>query len=75
MLNSSNEWGTGYRYTFVLINSGKTVSKIFTSRQAANNEMYDLIGKRNLHLKKVYDDKHDKTYICREGAEFHINRV
>lgn len=74
MLNLFNNYG-GHRYTLVLLGVGKTISKVFYSRTAANEAMYELIGKYNLSLRKVYNDKHDKTYLCTNGAEFHINRV
>lgn len=75
MLNIFNDWNSGHQYTLVLLGAGKTVSKTFNSRDAANTAMYKLMGKHGLSLEKVYDDNHDKTYICNKGAEFHINRV
>ena len=75
MVDIFNWTGNQYSYSLVLIGTGKTVSKTFSSRDAANQAMYRLMGKRRLTLKKVYNDNHDKTYICNEGAEFHINRV
>ena len=71
---SINDWNGGHYYTLVLSGAKKKVSKLFKSRDAANNCMYELIGKLGLSIEKVYDDKHDKTYICNNGAEFHINR-
>ena len=66
----------GHRYSFVLeSNSGILKSKDFSSRNAANREMYKDMGKYGLSLRKVWDDKHDKTYICDNGYEFHINRL
>lgn len=75
MLDIFNWTGTQHSYSLVLLGAGKVVSKTFNSRHAANQAMYRLMGKHNLTLKKVYDDNHDKTYICNEGAEFHINRI
>jgi hypothetical protein len=75
MLDLFGNWESGHQYTLVLIGAGKTVSKTFNSRNAANQAMYKLMGKHKLSLEKVYDDKHDKTYICNKGAEFHINRL
>ena len=71
---SINDWNEGHYYTLVLLGAKKKVSKLFKSRYAANNVMYKLMGKLGLSIEKVYDDHHDKTYICNNGAEFHINR-
>ena len=68
-------WTGNHTYSLVLIGTGKTVSKTFSSRYAANQAMYKLMGKHGLTLEKVYNDSHDKTYICNKGAEFHINRI
>lgn len=68
-------WTGNHTYSLVLIGTGKTVSKTFSSRYAANQAMYKLMGKHHLTLEEVYNDNHDKTYICNKGAEFHINRV
>ena len=46
----------------------------FTSREAANNYMYKVMGKYGLHLDHVYDDRHYKTYIFDNGVRIHINR-
>ena len=69
-----NDWNNGHYYTLVLLGAKKNVSRLFKSRDAANTVMYELMGKLGLSIEKVYDDKHDKTYICNNGAEFHINR-
>lgn len=62
-------------YSLVLIGAEKNVDKTFTTRNAANQEMYSLIQRYGLKVVKTYNDKHDKTYICSNGAEFHINRL
>lgn len=63
-------------YTFVMTGANlKEVDKMFTNRAQANEEMYRLIREHDLKVVKVYNDKHDKTYICSNGAEFHINRL
>ena len=72
MLGLFDTWESGHQYTLVLLGVGKTVSKTFNSRNAANQAMYKLMGKHKLSVEKIYDDK---TYICNRGAEFHINRV
>ena len=51
------------------------VSQEFTSRYNAEQVMYDFIGKHNLSINEVWDDKHYKTYLCENGVKFYINRV
>lgn len=48
---------------------------MFSSRQAANEYMYDLCSKFGLHIVKIWDDNHDKTYICDNGVTFYIQRA
>lgn len=63
------------RHTYTLAAEGlKVKTKRFASRQAANEEMYKIVGKQGLQLTKVYDDKHFKTYIFSNGTRIHINR-
>ncbi len=63
------------KHTYTLAAEGmKIKERHFASRQAANNEMYALIGRYGLQLSKVYDDKHFKTYIFTNGVRIHINR-
>ena len=73
-MTSINDWNNGHYYTLVLLGAKKNVSRLFKFRDAAITVMYELMGKLGLSIEKVYDDKHDKTYICNNGAEFHINR-
>ena len=47
----------------------------FLSRQVAEQELYRVLDKNHLYIKKIYDDKHYKTYICSNGVRFYINRV
>ena len=62
-------------HTYSLSVSGlKVKTKRFASRQAANKAMYKLIGKYDLQLAEVYDDKHYKTYLFTNGVRFYINR-
>ena len=66
-------YNTKHRYTFAV--EGLNVhDEVFASRAAANNYMYQLIGKYNLQLTDVYDDHHFKTYIFAKGIRIHINR-
>lgn len=69
----SNFYPIRYRYTLA-VEGIKMRSFDFASRQAANNKMYEIVGHYGLHLKKVYDDKHFKTYIFDNGVRIHINR-
>lgn len=46
----------------------------FCSRPAAEEAMYEAIGRRGLSIREVYDDRHDKTYVCDGGARFYITR-
>lgn len=63
------------KYTYVLAVEGLNIkSKRFASRQAANEEMYKIVGRKGLQLAQVYDDKHFKTYIYNNGVRIHINR-
>ena len=61
-------------YTFACTGL-KLPTKEFSSRQLANEYMHKVCGKYGLQIKKVYDDKHDKTYICSDNVRFYIQRV
>lgn len=63
------------KYSFVFDNKKKLLSKYFTTREEATEYMYDVCGKYGLKISKVYDDKHNKTYICSNGYKFFIQRV
>lgn len=63
------------KHTYTLAAEGLSIKdKVFATRQAANQEMYSIIGKYGLQLSKVWDDKHFKTYIFTDGTRIHINR-
>lgn len=75
-------WNMGYsvahQYTFVMNFriGGKIIKcKVFPNRAEAEIKMHKMMRKHKLTLIKVWDDKHDKTYICNKGVEFHINRT
>lgn len=53
----------------------KMKSYTFSSRENATNKMYEIMGKKDLHVVETWDDKHYKTYICNNGVRFYINRV
>lgn len=65
----------GHVYSFASVGFKKNYDKVFCSRQAANEYMYKICEKKGLRIKKVWDDKHDKTYICDNGITFYIQRV
>lgn len=63
------------KHAYTLTVDGLSVKDMrFASRQAANVEMYKIIGNYGLQLQEVYDDKHFKTYIFANGVRIHINR-
>lgn len=68
-----NPFGSNHTYTLA-VEGLKVRDMAFSSRQAANNEMYKLIGQYGLQLSNVWDDKHFKTYIFTNGVRIHINR-
>lgn len=73
MFNYNPFSSTNHFYTLA-VEGLKIRDKVFGTRQAANNEMYKIIGQYGLQLANVYDDKHFKTYIFTNGVRIHINR-
>lgn len=69
-------FGWGYsEHTYSLAASGLRIKdSAYTSREAAKQSMYKLLAKHGLAIKEVYDDKHNKTYICNNNVRFYINR-
>lgn len=62
--------------TYILNATGiKMHEKKFSSREAANQAMYKYMAKHNITLKEIYDDKHNKTYVCDNGVRFYIQRL
>lgn len=73
MMESLLALESGHRYT--LAASGMRFRSLdFGSRTAAENAMHEVLGKRGLSVREVYDDKHDKTYVCGNGIRFYITR-
>lgn len=64
-----------HNYSFAVVGLGKHLDAIFGSREAATEHMYSVCRKYGLHINKVYDDNHDKTYICDNGVTFYIQRA
>ena len=53
----------------------KMREKRFSTREAATQAMYKYMGKHHITLEKIYDDKHNKTYVCDHGIRFYIQRL
>lgn len=64
-----------HQYTLASTGLGKNIDKIFFSREEAKRKMYRLCAKHQLQIVEVYDDKHQKTYICNNGVRFYIHRM
>ena len=64
-----------HQYTLASTGLGRNVDKVYFSRDAATQKMYKLCKKHNLQIQEVYDDNHDKTYICNNGVRFYIQRM
>ena len=64
----------GHYYTFTATGI-KVREKTFASRYLANQHMYKLMDKYGLHIENVWDDNHDKTYLCNNGVRFYIHRA
>lgn len=68
-----------HSYTFSVQGLGRKdrrySGKVFASREAANEFMYKLCGKNNCRIDEVWNDHHDKTYICHDrNVRFFIQR-
>lgn len=64
-----------HRYELCLFQGPRNIDEVYSSRSAAESRMYQICDKYGLRITKVYPDKHFKTYICDNGATFHINRM
>lgn len=62
-----------HRYTLAATGIPFT-AMTFCSRNAAEEYMYRYMDKHWLKADEVYDDKHDKTYVCANGVRFYITR-
>jgi len=61
-------------HTYTLAATGmKFKTRVFSTRENASYELYKFCGKHGLKIQKVYDDKHDKTYVCGD-VRFYISR-
>ncbi len=68
---------SGYQsHTYSLAATGMKIKPMtFGTRDQANKEMYKICSKNGLHIEEVWDDHHDKTYICNNGVRFYIQRA
>jgi hypothetical protein len=66
----------GKQYTLASVGAKRKINRVFSSRQEAMDYMYAICGKRGYRITRVWDDKHDKTYICdNDGVRFFICRA
>ena len=65
---------TGHRYSLSATGM-KFKSKDFSSREAAQKEMFDFLDKNGIGIEEVWDDGHFKTYCCGNGAKIYISRI
>ena len=61
-------------YTFACTGL-KLHERNFTSRQCANEYMYNQCAKHGLKVEEVWKDNHDVTFVCNNGVKFYIQRV
>lgn len=62
-------------YTLFWEHGRKKVDATYSSRQVAEQEMFKIINRYHLSIKKQYDDLHFKTYILNDDSRMHINRL
>lgn len=61
-------------HSYTLVAEGRKFDKTFLTRSEAVKHMYSIINSLNLKIEKVWEDRHDVTYICNDNTRFHINR-
>lgn len=64
-----------HAYSVVLTDCNHKYDGTFLSRSVANQKVYQLCEKLGLTIVSKYEDHHDITFICDNGAKFHVNRV
>ncbi len=69
-----NCWTSSHNY-ILEVTGLKMKSKVFSTREEANQMMYKIMAKYHLTIQKVFDDHHDKTYVCDNGVRFYIQRA
>lgn len=69
-------FSTSSKHLYTLAATGiKFDSRTFSSRQVAESYMYSYIDKHGIQINEIWDDKHYKTYCCKDGIKFYINRI
>ena len=61
-------------YSVVLSDSARHYDRTFVSRNEATEAMRKQCRKMGVSVVEVWDDNHEKTSICNDGSQFHINR-
>lgn len=64
-----------HNYSFAVVGLGKQRAKVFPTRESANEHMRNMCAKYGLTIEEVWNDNHDKTYICNKGVTFYIQRA
>jgi len=64
-----------YSLEGVGVKRDRSFNRVYFTRENAEKEMYRLMKKYSTHAVKVYEDNHDKTYVCDNGATFYICRA
>lgn len=64
-----------HNYSCAVVGLGKSQCKVFPTREMANEHMRKLCAKYGLTIEEVWNDNHDKTYICTKGVTFYIQRA
>lgn len=77
MVLSDNVFYSKHLYVLdgVGVQTEKSFNKVYTNRADAEKEMHRLVGKYSTRIVEQYDDNHDKTYVCENGAIFYIQRM
>ena len=64
------------KHSYTLAATGIDIpSRVYSTRQEATEAMHHILDKKSLSRRKVYDDKHAKTYIADADIRFYINRI
>ena len=66
------------KHAYVLEGVGvhdKSFEKTYFNRDSAEKEMYRLMDKYATKAVEVFEDNHDKTYVCDNGMTFYISRL
>lgn len=61
-------------YSLAVTGLRSKYNKTFSTREAANAYMYKLCDKFGLKVEEIWNDNHDKTYLCNKGVTFYIQR-